>query len=432
MRPLGFTLSALALAIAACGGEGDVATNQLEDAGPGGQGGSGGSGGPLPDGSAGGGGASGSGGSDAGADAGPPPAPGSFEPCGPGQCWDTSAGLSRCGDATVDEDYSTGNFNVHRFATTLYADSVTTVTLTRTGGSWQPAIGVVQSDGTVLYDGTVGLQQGGLTTTSVENGKTGAVARVAFDAQASRSVDVFVTGWSVIDSGFVDFLPMDATYELVIDSECTGEVPCVVNGNVVDQPACGWLNAIGRDVVPLLADDRDTNLTNAARVAWWSLKEGVLFLDNPIVYSNCNYPSGDMHVGPLVVCPSGRAWQVGLSGVQVPTFQLSALETTAGQLYPMLTVEQVLEQTAADALLDAGDAAAVKASTGDLRRSWLLRNSAIGFTHQVDIVTRECIDDTRSWCFGTGWTATQLFAPNQAAAMGAIDDIRAILDSVAP
>jgi hypothetical protein len=47
-------------------------------------------------------------------------------------------------------------------------------------------------------------------------------------------------------------------------------------------------------------------------------------------------------------------------------------------------------------------------------------------------VTAECIDGSESWCYGSGWTGSALFAPNRAGALQSIDDIRAILDSLAP
>jgi hypothetical protein len=207
----------------------------------------------------------------------------------------------------------------------------------------------------------------------------------------------------------------------------------MVNGHPVDEPACGWLEYFGREVVPALAGNRDERLDVAATVAWWSLKEGVLFLDNPIVYSNCAFEDGSAYIGPLETCPSGRAWQVGISGIQVPTFLDDRPAQQAGILYPGLTVDDVLELTAAEALLDPSETAALLAS-GDtvLRTSWLLRNSPIGVTLQVDLVVSECVDGSYSWCFGTGWTATSLYAPDKDAAMRSIEDIRAVLDGLAP
>lgn len=208
--------------------------------------------------------------------------------------------------------------------------------------------------------------------------------------------------------------------------DCSG---AVVNGYSVAEPACSWLDHTGRSVVPQLAGSRDEQLDLAAIVAWWSLKEGVYFLDNPLVYSNCG-ASG--YIGALEVCPDGYAWQVGLSGVQVPTFSESTATSTAETLFPDLSVDEVLREAAELAGLAGADIDAVVASSGDLRTSWLLRTSAVGFTLQVEIIERECIDAAYSWCFGTGWSSTSRYAPDQDAAMGAIEDIRVLLEQVAP
>ena len=205
-----------------------------------------------------------------------------------------------------------------------------------------------------------------------------------------------------------------------------------MNGHAVDEPACGWLEHIGHEVVPALSGSRTSRIEQAATVAWWSLKEGVLFLDNPIVYSNCNTDSGDQRIGPLEVCGDGHAWQVGLSGIQVPTFLDDRPSDEAAALYPTLTEDEVLRQTATEALLTASETDAVVASTGKLRTSWLLRNSAIGTSLQVDIVVRECIDGSKSWCTGSGWTATALYAPDSAAVLRSIADLEALFDGLAP
>jgi hypothetical protein len=229
-----------------------------------------------------------------------------------------------------------------------------------------------------------------------------------------------------------DETDLDADETDIDADEDPPPIDCVVNGHTVDEPACGWLHHIGRDVVPLLEGTRDERLDDASIVAWWSLKEGVLYLSNPVVYSNCNFTTGDARIGPLDVCPSGRAWQVGLAAVQVPNYSLSAVEATAARLFPGRTIASVLEATAIEAGLDAASVDAVVASTGDLRKSWLLRTSAVGFTHQVGTVVAECIDSSRSWCFGSGWDTSRWFASDREAAMTSIEDIRAIFDALAP
>lgn len=208
----------------------------------------------------------------------------------------------------------------------------------------------------------------------------------------------------------------------------------VVAGWTVTAQERHWLEYIGREVVPRLSGSRSSRLTTAARVAWWTLKEGVLGLDYAFEYSNCNFPSGDAHIGPVDGCPVGRAWQVGLAASQVP-WPYVDVDATALALHPGMSIEDVLWWTASEAghdpsATDVG--AAIVASTGDLRTSWLLRNPAVGFTNEVEVVTAECIEDSLSWCFGTGWDTTARYAPDRATAMAAIDDLYAAFDRLAP
>lgn len=368
-------------------------------------------------------------------DASPPPEPRPVAPCDAASCWSTSLPAPRCLARGQDEDFSSGRYSVHAWASSLWAGADTTVELDRTGGTWQPALLVVDAgDGTVLSDGTTGRVDGGSTVSIALDGRAGATASLLLRSDRDRSIVVYVTSWAVVDSGFAAAMPADATYHLSIASACEGTVTveCVVNGHGVDEPACGWLHHIARTVVPLLAGSRDDALTAAARVAWWSLKEGVLFLDNPIVYSSCNTASGDRRIGPLEVCEPGRAWQVGMSGVQVPGRTVGALESTAASLFPARTIAAVLDETAREAGVDDATRAAIVASTGALRSSWLLRTTAIGFTYQAVTVTDECVDRSLGWCSGTGWTTTRLYAPDPASSLRAIDDVRAILAAVAP
>jgi hypothetical protein len=190
---------------------------------------------------------------------------------------------------------------------------------------------------------------------------------------------------------------------------------------------------VADEVVPHLAGDRAERLTVAARVTWWSLKEGVLDLGNPVAYSNCNTPSGDFRYGPLDVCYAGRAWQVGLSAVQVPGTSLDQLEGIGQSLFGKPSSE-ILAMTARHAGFDpsTGTGAAIVQSTGMQRASWLLRNSAIGFTVSEKVITAECINDAYYWCYGTGWDTSAWYAPYRGAAFQSIDDLYAILDALAP
>ncbi len=367
-------------------------------------------------------------------DAGAAPVPVDRAPCTAGRCWATSASPVSCASRAVDEDFASGRYDVHAYATTFHAGTDTRVTLLRTGGTFAPALVVTDRDGTTLSDGAVGAVSASVHVTVEADGRVGDTARVVVRTDHDVLGSVFVTGWTVVDSGFTADLPTDVTYRLTVESLCSGvtTVPCVVNGHAVPEPACGWLHYFAREVVPRLDGTRDERLPAAARVGWWSLKEGTLGLANPFVFSLCNFTSGDARIGPLETCTPGRAWQVGIASVQVPGPTLTALEATAARLFPGESSSAVLVRAASEAELDAATTAAVVASTGDLRRSWLLRTSAVGVTYEAPTVAAECVTGTRSWCYGSGWDTTRLYAPTRAAALGAIDDVRMILSAVAP
>ena len=204
----------------------------------------------------------------------------------------------------------------------------------------------------------------------------------------------------------------------------------VVNGHALNAREQQWMRYVAAHVVPTLVGTDARKLEIASRTAWWSLKEGIFDTSNAPDYSNCNAASGDHLIGPLDTCGSGRAWQVGLAAVQVPNHSLSELETLAGELYPDETIAEVLTDGAAEAGFDATSdtAQSIASSTGSLRKSWLLRNSAIGFTAcERNEVVPECIDGSKGWCYGTSWDTTARYAPNKAAAMRAIGDISTLL-----
>ena len=231
------------------------------------------------------------------------PDPQHMDPCADGVCWETELAVQLCHTGSEDEDFSSGDYNVHRYRSSANAQAETRIRLTRTGGAWQPAIVVADLEGTILSDGEIGRVEPGLAVQVQETGQDGDTADVWITTDGNRDVYVFVTGWGAVDSGFIDFQPTDSTYTLEIQSVCD-EMPLdcsqpIVNGHPVDEPACGWLEYFGREVVPALSGSRDERLDTAATVAWWSLKEGVLFLENPIVYSNCAFEEGSSYIGPL-------------------------------------------------------------------------------------------------------------------------------------
>ena len=220
----------------------------------------------------------------------------------------------------------------------------------------------------------------------------------------------------------------------------------VVNGHTLNATESQWLEVVAKQVLPHLPGTLDERLTLASRGFWWTLKEGNLErgtpgkASNPAGYNLCNTSSGDRQIGPLEVCGDdalgrsqtlyGRAWQVGVSGVQVPGRRIDRIEALALQLYPGQTIDALLEQTAALAGYAPGShvSRSIIGSTGALRLSWLLRIPAAGF---VEVVTKEvvpeCIQGSKGWCYGSTWDETRKFSPSKSAAQRSIADLSSIL-----
>lgn len=213
----------------------------------------------------------------------------------------------------------------------------------------------------------------------------------------------------------------------------TGTGDLIVRGHTLDTTQERWVRYIATEVVPEMRGDRATRLDHAATVAWWSLKEGVLDLSYALRYSNCNFgPGDDRHIGALDSCVPGRAWQVGLSGVQAAWMSTSEVEGLASSVHPGRSISSILAEAAEEAGYAPGTSTsdAIVSSSGQLRASWLLREPAVGFEAQYPIIDRECFTNAYAWCFGSGWTTSARFAPTQSAARQAVADLRAILDAL--
>ncbi len=118
--------------------------------------------------------------------------------------WRQSLSLARCGHASVDEDFSSGRFNVHRYAVTVAAGT-TAVRLERTGGTFEPAL-VMASDR--------------VTWEVDESGRGGDVEALRIFADAAAPVDIYVSSWPVVDGGFTTSLSVSAEYRLTVEHAC--------------------------------------------------------------------------------------------------------------------------------------------------------------------------------------------------------------------
>jgi hypothetical protein len=207
-----------------------------------------------------------------------------------------------------------------------------------------------------------------------------------------------------------------------------------VNGRTPNAVERKWIRHVATEVVPHLSGSRGVRVRTAARVSFWSLKEGIFDLDNAHVFSNCNTSSGDRRIGPLDRCSPGRAWQVGLAAVQVPNQSLESVESVARRLFPGDPLTLVLRDAADEAgFARFGTIAdAIASSGGSLRESWLLRRAPVGFTVVEDDIVRECISGSRSWCYGRGWSTSARFSPDRAGALQTIRDLTRILADLTP
>lgn len=204
----------------------------------------------------------------------------------------------------------------------------------------------------------------------------------------------------------------------------------VVNGHQLTAAEEANVRWIADNTVPRISGDREARLDAASQATWWTLKEGVLGLENPHGYSNCD----NVHLDPLESCEPQCCWQVGIGAIQTTTWDPARAEEVAQQLYPGESVEQILAHTASYSGYPEGSAGhdTIVNSTGGFRNSWVLRNHGVAFELNAPQVKAECIDDSLSWCYGTGWDTTEKYAPNKEASMGSIADLRAILDQLAP
>jgi len=202
--------------------------------------------------------------------------------------------------------------------------------------------------------------------------------------------------------------------------------PLIVNGHELSSAQARWVAYIRDTILAQLLGDRPSRITVAARASWWGFKEGTFSLSNPHLHSICG--STNQVLGPLETCSPSLAWQVGPAAVQVPNFTEQQVLNVLSTLWPGRAISGVLAENAGLAGFDPsqGTGAAIVMSTGVLRKSWLMRHPAIGLTLVERNVTAECIDDSKPWCYGTGWQETRDYAPNRQAALQSISDLTTI------
>jgi hypothetical protein len=152
----------------------------------------------------------------------PPDPPQQLTPCANGDCWTTAISAPPCSSSAVPENFSTGLYNVHSYATALAGGWGLRLELERTGGSWDPVLVVALADGEVISDGAIGLMDvdRGIEVTTEDAGLSGSPAAVLIESEFDLNLTVFATGWHVLDGDFTPAMPGDSTYTLVAESLC--------------------------------------------------------------------------------------------------------------------------------------------------------------------------------------------------------------------
>ncbi len=147
------------------------------------------------------------------------------QPCDAGACWGAPSVTPPCGVVDFDEDFSTGKYNVHEHPVMAPGEVSLDLTLSKMAGTWSPALLVRKEDGTIVSDGVIGWSETGLKIEVLNSGQGSEKATVRITAQQPTQLYVFVTGWEVVDSGFLAPLPAEAKYQLSFDAKCEPPAP---------------------------------------------------------------------------------------------------------------------------------------------------------------------------------------------------------------
>jgi hypothetical protein len=142
-------------------------------------------------------------------------------PCDNGSCWMNAPALSgNCGTMTIAEDFSSGLYNVHRYPLTAPAGVSVDLTLRVTNGSWSPALVILTTEGTTVYDGEVALIGGPAVIEPLQSGWGHTTASVRVTAPSTTQFDVFVTSWAVVESSYTAPMSTNVTYTMSAFADC--------------------------------------------------------------------------------------------------------------------------------------------------------------------------------------------------------------------
>jgi len=153
----------------------------------------------------------------------PPAAPIHYDPCDTADCW-SARSFGPCGATAFPENFSTGNYNVHQYVVVVSAGVPVEISLVDTGGEWNPALLLHDEAGATVYDGQRGVNADGLSVWPTLPGRESESASLWIESDADATFSLFVTGWHVVDGGFVPRMGLDVTYILNVASELDCEL----------------------------------------------------------------------------------------------------------------------------------------------------------------------------------------------------------------
>jgi len=288
-----------------------------------------------------------------------------------------------------------------------------------------------------------GLSNGTTQFTLTYNGS----AVVSLNAPSTASVNNF-SNWTGCDSTSGTTCTVTMTMDRTVTANYATPLPpsfrpaLFVNGHKLAGPELDNVLFVATKVVPQLPGNRAERIRLASVATWWGLREGVFGLPdvgskNAFAFSLCDAPMRT-HLGPLQVCPTGVAWQVGLAAAFVPNFTEQEVLDKVQIIWPTRTVTDVLAEATQTAGFDptGTTGGAIVASTGALQESWLLRHTVVGMTLEQPIITGRCVQPAvpPRDCIGVqpGNPDSKLYAATKEDMLRSISDLVAIFDAISP
>ncbi len=134
--------------------------------------------------------------------------------------WRPTAALRACSAWSINEDFSSGSFNVHRYQVDLSVPGTTTVRFERRAGAWEPAVLVVDSRGRLVYGGDADGGNPDVEARAVASGQGAAIAELTVENNAPTRLFFFLTSWKQIDDRLSGRLPTTARYTFALSQQC--------------------------------------------------------------------------------------------------------------------------------------------------------------------------------------------------------------------